>query len=156
MAKTANREKSLKIKDLIRDMERRKVPIINEQADIDEIIQAFTRSTHSRLLYVVDQKGKLKGFLSLGNLVRHVFFHYHEPHIHTRSFTHMAVSEKAEHFMQRSPQFAVASDDLQEVLQRMIKNNIKEIPIVDEDEKVFADLTIVDFLNHYRKSDFEL
>jgi CBS domain-containing protein len=156
MAKNANEKDPVKIADLIRGMAQRNVPIINEQADIDEIIQAFARSTHSRLLYVVDQKGKLKGFLSLGNLVRHVFFHYHAPHIHTRSFTHMAVSEKAGHFMQRSPQFAVASEDLQEVLQRMIKNNIKEIPIVDEDEKVVADLTIVDFLNHYRKSDFEL
>ncbi len=156
MAKTENKKKNLKIADLITDMEHREVPIINEQADIDEIIQAFARSTHARLLYVVGKKGKLKGFLSLGNLVRHVFFHYHEPHIHTRSLTHMAVSEKAEHFMQRSPQFAVASDDLQEVLQRMIKNNIKEIPIVDEGEKVVADLTIVDFLNHYRKSDSEL
>ena len=101
MVKTANKKKPVKIADLIRGMAQRKVPIVNEQADIDEIIQAFARSTHSRLLYVVDQKGKLKGFLSLGNLVRHVFFHYHTPHIHTRSFTHMAVSEKAGHFMQR-------------------------------------------------------
>lgn len=62
----------------------------------------------------------------------------------------MAISETAGHFMQRLPHFAVASDDLKEVLQRMVKNNIKEIPIVDNDKKIVADLTIVDLLNQYR------
>ncbi|HUV77302.1 MAG TPA: CBS domain-containing protein [Desulfobacterales bacterium] len=156
MMESGNRKTAGKIEDLIKDLAHRKIPVINEDADIDEIIQAFARSTHSRLIYVVDPKGRLKGFLSLGNLVRHVFFHFHELHIDTRSFTHMAVSEKAGHFMQRTPHFAVASDDMEAVLQRMIKDNIKEIPIVDEEKKVVADLTIVDFLNHYRKTDSEL
>ncbi len=156
MTETGNRKTPGKIADLIKDLDHRKIPVINEEAGIDEIIQAFARSTHSRLVYVVDPKGRLKGFLSLGNLVRHVFFHLHEFHINTRRLTHIALSEKAGHFMQRAPHFAVASDDMEAVLQRMIKENIKEIPIVDEEKKVVADLTIVDFLDHYRKSDFEL
>ena len=151
MTKKEAKNNTGKIADLLGDLAHRKVPVINEQASIDDIIRAFARSTHSRLLYVVDQKGRLKGFISLGNLVRHVFFHLHTPHIDTRSFTHMAVSDAAGHFMQRAPHFATASDDLQTVLQQMVKDNIKEIPIVDEEKKVVADLTIVDFLNHYRK-----
>ena len=87
----------------------------------------------------------------LGHLVRHVFFDYHDPYIDTRKLTHMAISETAGHFMQREPHFAVASEDLQEVLQRMIKYNIKEIPIVDDEKKIVADLTIVDLLNQYRQ-----
>ena len=151
MTEKRNRKKPGKIDALLNDLEHRRVPVIEEQANIDEIIQAFVRSAHSRLLYVVDRNGRLKGFLSLGNLVRHVFFHFHEPHIDTRSITHMAVSEKAGHFMQRAPLSARASDDMQKVLQQMIRENIKEIPIVDEGKKVVADLTIVDFLDHYRK-----
>ncbi len=150
MAGAGNKRSLGKIADLIRNLTQRKIPVIYEQAGISEIIEAFAESTHSRLLYVVDQEGGLKGFISLGNLVRHVFFDYHDPYIDTRKFTHMAISETAGHFMQREPHFAVASEDLQEVLQRMIKYNIKEIPIVDDEKKIVADLTIVDLLNQYR------
>jgi len=151
MAGTKNKRSLGKIADLIRNMKQRKIPVIYEQASISEIIEAFVASTHSRLLYVVDQEGRLTGFISLGNLIRHVFFHYHEPYIDTRKLTHMALSETAGHFMQRTPHFAVASDDLQEVLQRMVKDNIKEIPIVDNEKKIVADLTIVDLLNQYKQ-----
>lgn len=148
---TGNKRNLGKIADLIKDLRQRKIPVIQERAGISEIIEAFTGSTHSRLLYVVDQTGRLKGFISLGNLVRHVFFDYHDPYIDTRRFTHMAISETAGHFMQREPHFAIASDDLKEVLQRMVKNNIKEIPIVDNNKKIVADLTIVDLLNQYKQ-----
>jgi len=151
MADTENKRSLGKIADLIKDLQKRKVPVIHEQADMTDIIEAFAGSTHSRLLYVVDPEGRLTGYISLGNLVRHVFFHYHDPHIDTRRFTHMAISETAGHFMQREPHFAVASEDLQAVLQRMVQDNIKEIPIVDNDKKIVADLTIVDLLNQYKQ-----
>ncbi len=150
MTGTKNKRGLGKIADLITTLKERKIPVIYEQAGISEIIEAFAGSSHSRLLYVVDQEERLKGFISLGNLVRHVFFGYHDPYIDTRKLTHMAISETADHFMQRDPHFAVASEDLQEVLQRMIKNNIKEIPIVDDEKKIVADLTIVDFFKQYR------
>lgn len=149
MAGTRNKRGLGKIADLMSTLKQRKIPVIYEQAGIGEIIEAFAASSHSRLLYVVDQEGRLKGFISLGNLVRHVFFNYHDPYIDTRKLAHMAISETAGHFMQREPHFAVASEDLQEVLQRMIKNNIKEIPIVDDEKKIVADLTIVDLLKQY-------
>ena len=146
MAGVRNKSGSGKIADLLDNLKQRKIPAIYEQASISEIIEAFAGSSHSRLLYVVDQEERLKGFISLGNLVRHVFFDYHDPYIDTRKITHMAVSEIAVHFMQREPQFAVASEDLQNVLQRMIKYNIKEIPIVDDEKRIVADITIVDLL----------
>lgn len=62
----------------------------------------------------------------------------------------MAISETASDFMQREPLFTVASDDVEDVLQRMIKNNVKEIAIVDDQKRVVADLTIVDLLKHYK------
>ncbi|MDY6971385.1 MAG: CBS domain-containing protein [Thermodesulfobacteriota bacterium] len=146
MAGVRNKSGSGKIADLLDNLKQRKIPAIYEQASISEIIEAFAGSSHSRLLYVVDQEGRLKGFISLGNLVRHVFFNYHDPYIDTRKLTHMALSEIAAHFMQREPQFALASDDLQSLLQRMIKYNIKEIPIVDDEKRIVADITIVDLL----------
>ncbi|MEE4351644.1 MAG: CBS domain-containing protein [Desulfatiglans sp.] len=139
-----------KIADLIVQLKKRKLPVIDRQAGVNEIIDAFVASNHSRILYVVDKEQRLKGVLSLGNLVRHVFFHYHDPPIDSRSLVSMFVSETADDFMQREPVCAMPSENVQDVLQRMIDHNTKEIPIVDSSMRVVADLTIIDLLHHYK------
>ena len=48
--------------------------------------------------------------------------------------------------MQRSPVFAIGEDDIDNVLSRMIRANVKEIPVLDEVQRVVADITIVDLL----------
>jgi len=55
----------------------------------------------------------------------------------------MVVSETAGDFMQREPMFAIHSEDVEDILQRMIYHNVKEIPILDDEKRVVADLTIV-------------
>ncbi len=147
----AKDKKSLgKIADLVEQLKQRKIPVVNKRATVNEIIDAFAASDHSRILYVVDDELKFRGILSLGNMIRYVFFHYHDPSIDSRSLVSMVVSETAGDFMQREPMFAVYSEDVEDVLQRMIDHNIKEIPILDDEERVVADLTIVDLLKHYK------
>lgn len=36
------------------------------------------------------------------------------------------------------------------MLERMIKKNVKEIPILDDEKRVVADLTMIDLLKHYK------
>ena len=139
-----------KIADLVEELKQRKIPVVHERATVSEIVDAFVASHHSRILYVVDDEGRLRGVISLGNLVRHVFLLYHGPSIDTGSLISMVVSETAEHFMQREPLFTVGSEDIEDVLERMIKKNVKEIPILDDEKRVVADLTMVDLLKHYK------
>lgn len=139
-----------KIADLVERLKQRKVPVVPKRATISEIIDAFAASDHSRILYVVDDEGRFRGVLSLGNMIRHVFFHYHDPSIDSRSLVSMVVSETAGDFMQKEPMVTMLSDDVEAVLQRMIDHNVKEIPILDDEKRVVADLTIVDLLKHYK------
>jgi CBS domain-containing protein len=139
-----------KIADLVERLKQRKVPVVPKRATVSEIIDAFAASDHSRILYVVDDEGSFRGVLSLGNMIRHVFFHYHDPSIDSRSLVSMVVSETAGDFMQKEPMVAMLSDDVEAVLQRMIDHNVKEIPILDDEKRVVADLTIVDLLKHYK------
>jgi len=140
-----------KIADLMKQLKQRKVPVVLRRATVSEIIDAFAASDHSRNLYVVDDEYRFKGVLSLGNMIRHVFFHYHDPSINSRSLVSMVVSETAGDFMQRESIFAIYSEDVEDVLQRMIDHNVKEIPILDDDKRVVADLTIVDLLKYYKE-----
>jgi CBS domain-containing protein len=139
-----------KIADLVERLKERKVPVVPKRATVSEIIDAFAASDHSRILYVVDDEGRFRGILSLGNMIRHVFFHYHDPSIDSRSLVSMVVSETAGDFMQKEPMVTMLSDDVEAVLQRMIDHNVKEIPILDDEKRVVADLTIVDLLKHYK------
>lgn len=140
--------KSGKIRDLLTGIKERILPLVSEEATVDEIINAYSRSSHSRLVYVVDKEKRLTGIISLGSLLRHVFFHYHKDCIDTRNLISMAVSDQARDFIEKEPVMARLSEDVKIVLQRMIRHNIKEIPVVDEKMRVIADLTMVDILQH--------
>jgi CBS domain-containing protein len=150
MAGAADKRSLGKITDLMGELKQREIPVVSEGATVGAIVDAFVRSHHSRILYVVDAEKRLIGVISLGNLVRHVFFLYHGPQIDSRHIISMGVSETAEHFMQREPLFTGVSEDLEEVLQSMMKHNVKEIAVVDDEKRVVADLTMVDLLKHYK------
>ena len=62
----------------------------------------------------------------------------------------MAVAETAKDFMLAKVFFALASDDVKIVLKRMIKRNIKEIAILDDQKRIIADCTMIDLLKHYK------
>lgn len=150
MAGAKNKRSLGKIADLLEQLKQRKLPVVSKRATVSEIIDAFAVSDHSRVLYVVDDEWRFIGVLSLGNMIRHVFFHYHDPSIDSRSLVSMVVSETAGDFMQREPMFAIHSEDVEDVIQRMIDRNVKEIPILDDEKRVIADITIVDLLKYYK------
>jgi CBS domain-containing protein len=150
MAGAKNKRSLGKIADLLEQLKQRKLPVVSKRATVSEIIDAFAVSHHSRVLYVVDDEWRFIGVLSLGNMIRHVFFHYHDPSIDSRSLVSMVVSETAGDFMQREPMFAIHSEDVEDVIQRMIDRNVKEIPILDDEKRVIADITIVDLLKYYK------
>ena len=137
------------IGDLLPELRERMIPLVSEEAGVKQIIEAFSSACHSRLLYVVDDDDRLQGVISLGHLVRHVFFHYHNSYIHTQNISTLAVSETAGDFMQRELLSATLSDEVEEILDRMIKHNVKEVPVIDEGQRVVGDLTMVDLLQHH-------
>lgn len=140
-----------KIADFLKESKPRNVPKVKEQDGVSELIDAFVQSDHSRIVYVVDDQERLKGIISLGNLVRHFFFHYHDTHIDSRHLISMAVSETAKDFMHENALVARVTDEVEDVLKRMIKNNVKEIAILDSEKRVIADLTIIDLLKYYKR-----
>ena len=107
-----------KVTEVVALLKERKLPLIHEKANIEEVVDAIIRFEHSRLLYVVDDDRKLAGTISLGLLARHVFSASHEPQIHPRFLVNMITAE----------------------------TNVKEIPVLDKEKRVVADLTIVDLL----------
>lgn len=136
-----------KIAELINAFRDREIPLIHEDAEIKDIIDLMVKTKHTRLLYVVDKKGRLIGTISLGLLVRHVFSHKHEPQIHPRFMMHEITTETADHMMQKHPVSAIEEDSVETVIKRMIKSNVKEIAILNREKQIIGDLTMVDLLS---------
>lgn len=153
MIKTAGDRTGLTIAELMERMGKRSLPIIQKEAAIEEVIDAFAGSTHTRVLYVLDDHGRLVGIISLGQLVRHVFSAYHEPAIHPRRLMGLIASETAGDLMRNETVFARLGEQVTDVLQRMIRANVKEIAVLDDDRRVVADLTMVDFLQIYENGE---
>jgi CBS domain-containing protein len=135
-----------KIAELAANLQGRALPVINENAVMTEIVEEMIRFGHSRILYVVDNDGRLLGTISLGDLVRDIFSRSYEPLIHPRRLMTSITMEKAGHMMQKHPVFARMGEELKVVLARMIQARVKEIAVIDAENRIVGDITILDML----------
>ena len=145
----------IRIGDIIAGLEPRDLPLIGENASIEEVMSAIVNSRHSRMLNVVDDREQLVGTISVGALTRHVFAQDREPTIHARSLIGSISRETAGAIMRKRPIYATIEEEIGVVTRRMLEANVKEIPVVDSDKRVIADITIVDLLQHLLTLDEE-
>ena len=146
MENFGEKKHGLEIGRLLSTIKWRKPPLVQEHSTIQKVIDAMIQFDHSRVVYVQDENGKLSGTISLGALAKHVFSRSHEPQIHARALISMMTAETAKDMMQKRPVFAMIHDDVGTVLRRMVESNVKEIPILDENQKIIADVTMIDLL----------
>ncbi len=142
------RSSKIPIKEVIKGLSTRELPVIHEDASIEEVMSVLVSSRHSRMLNVVNERKQLVGTISLGALTRHVFAHDREPTVHARSLVGAISRETAGDIMRKRPITATVDDEIGTVTRRMLKANVKEIPIVDSEGRVINDITIVDLLQH--------
>jgi CBS domain-containing protein len=142
----------MKIKEILETIEERELPLVREHDTIREVLEKMLKHPHTRLMYVVDEENRCQGIISLGTLIRHLFSHGFEPAIHARFLIPMITSETAKHIMNRGLICATMEDEVEAVIERMIKAGIKEIAILNSEKRIVADLTMLDLLKYYHLS----
>ena len=78
---------------------------------------------------------------------KHILFHLNNREIDNLHLTSMAFTETAEDYIERPIITAKLSENIHSVLTRMLESSIKEIPIVDNQGRLIADLTLIEILN---------
>ena len=58
----------------------------------------------------------------------------------------MITAETAKDIMKRKTVVATENEQVGMVLKRMIKTNVHEMPVVDDEKRVVADITLIDLL----------
>jgi CBS domain-containing protein len=127
----------------------REIPRVRAESDMDEVIDVMVRSCHTRVVYVLDDKDRLLGYIEIGNLLRHLFPHLYEGKIHSHGLLRRITVENAEHLMAKVKVTAGPDETVDEVLQRMAHTGRKEIPVLDEEGRIIADINAVDLLRFY-------
>jgi CBS domain-containing protein len=117
---------------------------ISTDCALEEAAEKITRMPHIRGIYVVDEQGRLQGYLSLGVLIRNVVASRDKPHFTARSLLAQITSKKVAHIMDSHVIYAQENDDLEKVVDRMAHRNIKQIPVLDEGWRIIANVGILD------------
>lgn len=103
---------------------------------------------------MVGYQGQLQGILSLGKLIRSLTTAGHKPYFHARSLLARITAQKASDIMDKYVVYARKEEHPNKVLARMLDNHIKEIPVVDEDKKIIANIGIIELWKLVEKGGF--
>jgi len=134
----------MKIGDVLHKIGNLPYLTIHIDCTLEEASRKIADVGHLRTIYVIGHEGRLQGILSLGELIRSLISAGHKPHFHARSLLTRITAKKAADIMDKYVVYARKEDDPNSVLERMIDNHIKEIPVVDEDKKIIANIGIID------------
>lgn len=118
--------------------------VVDGDCTLEEISDKIKDQRQVRGVYVADSQGRLQGTLSLGVLIRHLTTARHKPLFHVRSWLTRLTTEKVGDLMDEHVVYARLEEEVDDVLDRMIHSNIKEIPVVDEDRRVMAVMSLLD------------
>lgn len=127
------------------------LPVIASESSLIEVASVMVKGHRRRIVYVVDAGGKLKGAITLDDL-KDVIFHYYlnarvrDALVVTEHITKLFASEKAGDVMDVDLVVCHEHENLHDVIVRMNERNLKDIPVLDREGRVIADLDILDLL----------
>lgn len=138
--------KTTKVKNA-RKLITEKPSVIQENASLKELVLAITEDARTRALYVVDEDKKLQGTITLRELIKAAFvYHIRSVPVPWHSIYHTLVETTAGQVMSPEVIFAKDEDNLETVLNRMLENDIEEIPVVDDRMRVIGELNLLELL----------
>lgn len=139
----------MRISNLLDQMPARPLPQVPADSHIDQVIEVMAGLPHARLVYVVDDEGRLLGAISQGCLLRHLFPHHYEGKIHPMGMLRRITAETARHLMEKHTVHTNVQESVDDVLKYMARTGVKELAVLDDEGRIVADVTVTDLLKHF-------
>jgi len=136
--------KKIKVKK-VRRLITIKPTLVRENATLHQVAKDLISDPKTRAVYVVDEERRLKGIITLESIMKYAFRH----HLGVESIhppVKFLTAERAEEIM-IPPVYAKEEDTLEETLGKMLRHELEELPVVDEDLKVIGDLNMLEILS---------
>ena len=123
---------------------------VKEDENIRDIIEKMIKNRVDRVVYVVDREKKIKGVISLGDLARHYCskgISQSKSLYPSMDIIHHLTAETAKDLMKTEFFSVKLNDNLDEILNKMVKfRTLKVIPVLDDEDRVVSSLDILDII----------
>lgn len=143
------------VQDFINSLqESRELPVTAADSSLEDVVRTMVEGHRRRMVYVVDSTGILKGQITLGHL-REVIFHYYMNTVVrdviavTSHITALFISEIAQDFMDADLVVCRLDEPLHDVLIRLNETGLSDLPVVDDEGRLIADIDILDLLERW-------
>ena len=134
----------MKVKS-VRKLITQEASTVRRDAGAMEIAKAIVADPKTRSVYVVDSDNKLLGIIPVINFTRYLFYEYVPDEFLYYKAIKPLEDITAEDIM-LPPVYVKENDDLRLAFQKMFSENLKELPVVDDEMHVIGDLNILELV----------
>jgi CBS domain-containing protein len=118
--------------------------LVGEDETLEEVARKVKGRPGIRSIYVVDEAGGVKGALSLGRFIRVLTSPRCRYRFSTRNLLSCLTADSVRDLMDDHLIFARAEDRVLDVIERMLKKNIKEVPVLDEQGRIVKNVGLLE------------
>ncbi len=130
----------------IRNLITREASIVHEDDELLKVAEEIVRDPKTRTVYVVNSEGKLVGLIPVLELVQYLYYDSIPMEYIMYRFPLTLSREPRAKDIMLPPVYVKDDESLQSALVKMFKNNLKELPVVDDDMRVVGDLNILELI----------
>ncbi len=134
----------MKVK-FVRKLITQEASTVRRDAGAMEIAKAIVADPKTRSVYVVDSDNKLLGIIPVINFTQYLFYEYVPDEFLYYKAIKPLEDITAEDIM-LPPVYVKENDDLRLAFQKMFSENLKELPVVDDEMHVIGDLNILELV----------
>jgi CBS-domain-containing membrane protein len=137
-------------KTIIKDMRMMVIPypcFVNKTAMADDVAKAFITNPSLKSVYVVDDKIRLLGNITLKRLIKYEFIDLVPNTFEYFDALEFIGSKTAEDLM-TSALYVKDTDTLKDTFVKMYNHDIEELPVIDNDHHLIGTIDIIELLTY--------
>ena len=144
--------RGLHVRDLVDPDLARPMAVCRVGASLSEIVKILVECPGARNVYVIDERGRLQGQVSLSAISEILLFDDQPSRVYLRLIR--AITARTAEDIMEPVDVAVREDEsLEQVLRKLVPTREEECPVVDEGGHLIGCLTVVDILGRVLLSD---
>jgi CBS domain-containing protein len=155
--KSLNEFYETKVKDIMQTM-KSEIPCINEKADVATVFNILDKKDH---VWVIDSKEptRLVGVITESDMIALLspplisFQSFDKPDPRSLQY---GIFLTAEEIMSKKPVTASPDERIRDVLLKMKEHKIKQLPVVDENERLIGEISLNRLIQEYSKQQTEI
>lgn len=147
--------KQTTVQDFLKSLQgMRELPVASADSPLEEVVRTMVKGHRRRMVYVVDSAGRLQGQITLNHL-KEVIFHYYlntaalDAIVVTSHINELFASEVARDVMDADLVVCRLDEPLHDVLVRMNESGLSDLPVIDHEWRLIADIDILDLLERW-------